>query len=147
MSSFKDRRKLFDRQIWLQRGRCYFCDKVMKPPQPGDGRITPDQATRDHLVAQSKGGKYIVACCTRCNNLKGDNEAKRFKRIVKRLLENPEINAIWHQDVKGIQPILFRIIQIERWKEKQAKKPNEHRQQRIEREIALVVRLIRKLKP
>ncbi len=137
----------FEHQLWVQRWLCYYCDKSMAIATDGTGKQTPDQASRDHYVAQSKGGRVVVAACVRCNNLKGDTDANQFKETVQQLLQNPHIDAIWHRDIDGLQSILARIIQVERWKEKQKNKPNHYRQQRIDKEIVTIVRLIRNLKP
>jgi len=131
----------------MQRWLCYYCQKQMTPAIDRSGRQTPDQATRDHYIAGSKGGRRIVACCDRCNNLKGDWGAERFTRLVRELLENPQIDAMWHANIVGLTAILRRIITIERWKEMQRKKPNHYRQTRINEEVRTTLRLIKALKP
>jgi hypothetical protein len=143
----KEQKRRFDNQLWLQRWLCYYCEKSMAIPSNGDGQSNPDQATRDHLIAKSKGGRRIVASCMRCNNLKGSLGAERFTRIVRKLLENPRINKVWHSDITGLTSVLYRVVRVEIWKEKQREKPTIRRQRKINKEIRAMLRLMPKLKP
>lgn len=48
--------------------------------------IVPSNATADHILAQSKGGRHhrenIAACCRLCNSLKGSMSVKEFVKII-----------------------------------------------------------------
>jgi hypothetical protein len=37
------------------------------------------QATKDHTIARSKGGRETVLCCLRCNQAKADGPYEEFK--------------------------------------------------------------------
>jgi 5-methylcytosine-specific restriction endonuclease McrA len=59
--------------VEAQGGRCYYCNWIMPP---GD-------ATTDHVVALSRGGKFyrrsnIVAACRACNKFKADLSVNEF---------------------------------------------------------------------
>lgn len=140
-------KRAFENQIWMQRGMCYYCSKLMFIAKTSEDCKKPACATRDHYRAESKGGRRIVASCMRCNYLKGDIDVKFFKRIVRTLLQAPPLSSVWHMEIEGLQPILFRTVRVVLWKEKQKKKPNPYRQIRIEKEIDTILRLLEKLKP
>lgn len=130
-----------------QPGLCYYCEKPMTLGGDGSNGHPPDQATRDHYVAKSKSGRKTVPSCRRCNGIKADDlNAYEFKWAVGQLLKNPDINAAWHRNIKGLDRILFRMIRIEIWKERQLRKHNTYREQRINKETAAVLALIAKLK-
>lgn len=135
----------FERQLWLQRWLCYYCDKKMTLEEGVEQPFPPHHATRDHYIAESKGGKRIVASCQRCNNIKGDWGAERFKRVVRELLKNPHIDAAWHLEIPGLTSALRRAVFVERMKEKQREEPKWQRQQRINREIRLFLQQIKRL--
>ena len=130
-----------------QLGLCYYCEKPMTLGDDGSNGHPPDQATRDHYVAKSKSGRKTVPSCRRCNGIKADDlHAQEFKWAVGQLLKNPDINAAWHRNIKGLDRILFRMIRIEIWKERQQRKHNTYREQRINKETGAVLDLIAKLK-
>ena len=61
---------------------CFYCGKS---PLYKNSRITPRdlQATIDHIVPRSKGGKEfdysnLAVCCYDCNNKKGDKSLEDF---------------------------------------------------------------------
>jgi len=64
------------------------------PTNNGFEQTPPEEATRDHYIAASRGGTKIVAACSRCNNLKADYGAERFTRIIRELLKNPAIDQM-----------------------------------------------------
>ena len=135
----------FEHQVWLQRGLCYYCDKEMSQDEGIVSPLPPSHVTRDHYIANSRGGKRIVASCHRCNNIKGDWGAERFRKVVRELLQNEAIEAAWHEQVPGLDATLRRAVFIERMKDKQREKPSIHRQRRIKREIIIFLRQVKKL--
>lgn len=68
------------RRLFIQQGkRCYYCGVRMKL----DGLNTGNSATLDHIIARSKGGpaapsQNCVAACAKCNNERGDRDARIF---------------------------------------------------------------------
>lgn len=72
--------------FYKQKGRCYWCKR---PMILGD-QNSAHQATREHLVPASRGGKAfvkkngrrvrnIVAACRKCNSARGNMDAHTFK--------------------------------------------------------------------
>ncbi len=60
--------RLTKHNLYLRdKGKCQYCDK----------RMTKDEATIDHVIPRSKGGKHtwdnVVLCCLGCNQYKGDD--------------------------------------------------------------------------
>jgi len=57
------RREIFERDKWI----CQYCGE----------KITPENATLDHFIPQSKGGKHtkqnLRTCCLICNGIKSGN--------------------------------------------------------------------------
>jgi hypothetical protein len=148
MPHANSRTRDFAEQVLLQHGLCFYCEKPMVAAEDGSGFQVPNQATRDHYIAQSnRGHRIVVAACRRCNGIKGHMNAETFKWAIDRLLLNPDINAAWHRDLPGMDRILFRIVRIEVWKEKQKKQYNRYREERIKTETAAVFTLVAKLKP
>jgi hypothetical protein len=140
--------KDFEDQIWLQRWLCYYCEKPMAIASDGSGAQAPNQVTRDHYVAKSNRGTHVVAACRRCNGMKADDlNAEIFKWAVGQLLKNLDVSAAWHSYTPGMDKILFRMVRIEIWKEKQKEDCNIYRERRIKKETDTVLALIAKLKP
>ena len=70
-----------------QNHRCAYCGcKMDLAGAPIGAEPPPNMATVDHVVPRSKGGhklwSNLVAACFRCNNLRGDMDARRFARIM-----------------------------------------------------------------
>ncbi|MBN9034970.1 MAG: HNH endonuclease [Rhizobiales bacterium] len=66
-----------------QRGRCYYCERMMTlGPHP------TLKATRDHVVPRAEGGfdhmSNYVAACLQCNGARGTIPADLFRRYVRR---------------------------------------------------------------
>lgn len=73
------RLELFERDKW----RCHYCGKL----------LTQQNATLDHIQAQSKGGKHssdnLVACCLECNAIKnGRSVEEAAVDLLKRIGSN-----------------------------------------------------------
>jgi len=64
--------KLRTEALKKQHGRCFYC---------GDP-LSKKDATADHIIPQSKGGKTskknIVAACSECNSDKGSRDIEEF---------------------------------------------------------------------
>lgn len=82
-----DRRKLRGQRIRMakrQGGKCYYCACPVRMHRHKDGQPAPDNmATLDHIIPLSKGGRAAasincVVACHRCNNERGDRDARLF---------------------------------------------------------------------
>jgi 5-methylcytosine-specific restriction endonuclease McrA len=76
-----------------QDGKCFYCGRRMKyhPKVRNIGRA----ATIDHIIPRSKGGAKGpmvngVAACKRCNNERGDRDARLFLLEKQGLLETTD---------------------------------------------------------
>ena len=64
---------------------CFYCGaELTAPPKPVKRypkgfRFPPTMATRDHLVARSKGGTVFVPSCFACNQAKGLLNLEEFR--------------------------------------------------------------------
>lgn len=72
---------------------CFYCFKTMiRRGHPDFEKRKADQFTIDHRIPVSKGGpnrkSNMVACCQRCNILKGDTTEEEFRKLYARRLES-----------------------------------------------------------
>ena len=79
-----NRRQLMLRHYEAQHGLCYFCSRVMRIREHGEGKMQPDHATLEHLQdAHSPGGriekKFLACSCHECNRTRND-EAIRVEQ-------------------------------------------------------------------
>jgi 5-methylcytosine-specific restriction endonuclease McrA len=85
------RRKLdhSHRQWRAQGGCCWYCGANLFPSESraANGGIHPRSASRDHIVAKSKGGtrrpRNIVLACIDCNRRKAAREVSEFVALLK----------------------------------------------------------------
>lgn len=70
--------KTLDRLLFVQGGRCFFCDEV----------LTKADASIEHLMAHANGGtnaeENCVACCREVNGLLGSMPLKEKIRVLMR---------------------------------------------------------------
>jgi len=70
------------------RGCCQYCDK----------RLKKSRFTLDHVIPKSKGGESswenLVACCHKCNSLKGDTLLSNSGLNLKNKPTQPRINPL-----------------------------------------------------
>jgi 5-methylcytosine-specific restriction endonuclease McrA len=80
------KRKVFERDGH----RCGYCDVV----------LNSKNRTIDHVVPTSRGGlnEYtnVVACCGKCNSIKGDKMLEELGWKVNHELYSPETNLLYH---------------------------------------------------
>lgn len=70
-------------RLWQeQRGVCYYCSRpALLAKGPAAGAAPDNLATIDHIIPRSKGGAHagnMVMACHRCNNERGDADARLF---------------------------------------------------------------------
>lgn len=65
---------------------CQYCNK----------KLNRKRFTVDHVIPRSKGGKTswenLVACCAKCNTLKGDKSPKEVALTLKKTPVQPKVN-------------------------------------------------------
>lgn len=73
-----------ERLFWEQKGLCFYCAQPMLLASgTGTDKTRYNQITLDHVVPRSKGGTSAptlnaVAACFRCNQERGDKDARAF---------------------------------------------------------------------
>jgi len=56
--------------------KCFYCFEPLSAKNKHQGQL--NYRTQDHLWPQKYGGRVIVNCCLRCNNLKSDLDPVLF---------------------------------------------------------------------
>ncbi|MHB8742592.1 MAG: HNH endonuclease [Sulfuricaulis sp.] len=80
--SVKDRHRRVARLMERHNGCCVYC---LRPVQVG-ARNQPLEATMDHIIPASKGGRYsldnLVLACRECNTARGNKSQIKFFQMV-----------------------------------------------------------------
>jgi 5-methylcytosine-specific restriction endonuclease McrA len=75
------RRRIRDRLMTHYGGRCFYCGTVTVSSD-GTGPHLPQEATIDHIIPRSKGGRNrltnAVLSCRACNNARADTDFVEF---------------------------------------------------------------------
>lgn len=66
---------------------CRYCKRDLLPLSRDKKRDLPLSATRDHVIAKSRGGTKTDTCCRQCNQLKGGMSLIDWARFMQ---SNPE---------------------------------------------------------
>lgn len=66
-------------QLWYcQKGRCFYCDRLMHTRRPGMGRVSdPLLCTVDH-IARDVDPTLVVGACVECNTERGNLPAHEY---------------------------------------------------------------------
>jgi hypothetical protein len=59
---------------------CPYCGKAMDPSLPGNH---PKAPTKDHVHPKSRGGRWHVMVCSRCNNHKSDHTIREWLEMLR----------------------------------------------------------------
>lgn len=72
------------RRLWeAQGGKCYYCAKPTAFIVRKHGSLRKNEATLDHVIPLSKGGRMAptincVVACNQCNSERGNRDARIF---------------------------------------------------------------------
>lgn len=82
--------------LWEAQGRaCCICDKTLAEPKPGG--MTPEAATREHVIPQSAGGGLVLLAHRKCNIAKGNRPpTERELKRIETTLQALEPRALRH---------------------------------------------------
>ncbi len=100
-----------------QNHRCCYCGHPVIFPKEINHHSKKRMATRDHVLAQARGGKNednLVIACLLCNNLRGDMDAIAFFNFMQKFFQrNPKIHENWHdveQDI--IDELRIKLLHV-----------------------------------
>ncbi len=76
--------------------------------------LSPKEATLDHVVPRSQGGKTswenIVCCCSNCNRKKGGRTPKEARMLLRKVPQKPTWLPVLHIRLNGKVPSSWRVF-------------------------------------
>jgi hypothetical protein len=95
-----------------QKGKCFYCERQMKPPRLPFHGYDGLAATREHRIPRSRGGgngRNVVLACADCNSLKGNLTETEFAVAVY-LAEARGVNLKRNIPAGGFAPIKSSLL-------------------------------------